>query len=190
MSTALAGEVTRLGRLDKWNGAKHYRALVVYLAVVVAHWLEHAAQAVQVYVFDVPRAKAGGLLGLLLPSVVSSEMLHWAYAAYMLGGFMALRRAMVGESRFWWDLAYAIQAWHFLEHTLLLSQAVTGWRLAGRHDPTSLLQLIVPRVETHLIYNILVLIPLLTALGLHWFRADGRTTIAAPCTCAARFPAQ
>jgi len=37
------------------NGPGHTRALVVFLALVTAHVLEHVAQAIQVFVLGWPR---------------------------------------------------------------------------------------------------------------------------------------
>lgn len=185
----LTGERIHPGLLAKLNGPAHYRALVIYLLVVAAHWVEHGVQAIQIYVFGVARPKAGGFLGSLFPVLVRSELLHWAYAAFMLGGLIMLGRAFVGEARRWWNIALGIQVWHFIEHLLLLLQAWTGQYLLDKPVPTSVIQLIMPRVELHLVYNMIVLIPLLTAISLHWFRSDGRTGSPAPCTCASHFPA-
>jgi hypothetical protein len=43
-----------------------------------------------------------------------------------------------------------IQVWHHFEHLLLLMQAVTGANLMGKPVPTSIAQLVLPRVELHL----------------------------------------
>ncbi|MGQ5261980.1 hypothetical protein ACTWLT_14615 [Micromonospora sp. ZYX-F-536] len=189
MSLTATGGKVRSGWLTRINGAGHYRALTIYLLVVLAHWIEHFVQAVQIYVFDVPRPQARGVLGEPFPFLISSELLHVLYAIYMLVGLALLRRAFSGEARTWWTAALIIQAWHFFEHALLTAQAWSGSNLAGRPVPTSILQLAIARVETHLIYNIIVLIPLLTAISLHWFRRDGRNAGTPPCTCATHFVA-
>jgi hypothetical protein len=50
------------------NTRYHKPAMLVFLFVVLAHWAEHVAQAVQIYVFGWERPKAGGALGLAFPS--------------------------------------------------------------------------------------------------------------------------
>ena len=41
------------------NGSWHERALWLYAVIVLAHWLEHLAQAYQVFVLHWPRSAAG-----------------------------------------------------------------------------------------------------------------------------------
>jgi hypothetical protein len=114
-------------------------------------------------------------------------VLHLGYALFMFGGLVMLRPAFVGEARTWWTIALGIQTWHVFEHMLLAIQAWSGMYLAGRPVPTSVVQLALPRVELHLLYNMIVLIPLLIAVSLHWFRSNDRTTKPAPCTCVAHY---
>ena len=60
-----------------------------------------------------------------------------------------------------------IQVWHHFEHLLLLVQALTGAYLLGRQAPTSIAQLVFPRVELHLFYNAIVFVPMVVAMVLH-----------------------
>lgn len=186
-TTHISG-TTRSGFFPRLNGPLHYKALVVYLVVVAAHWVEHGVQAVQIYLFGMPRPQAGGLLGSVFPVLISSELLHWGYAVFMLAGLVMLRPAFSGQGRRWWTIALGIQIWHFGEHMLLLVQAWSGKNLFGLPVPTSVIQLIITRVELHLVYNMIVLIPLLVAISLHWFQADGEGRAPARCTCATHFP--
>jgi hypothetical protein len=170
------------------NGPQHYNALVFYLIVVAAHWLEHGVQAFQVYVLGIERTKALGLLGTEYPYLVKSEILHYGFALFMLVGLILLRPAMTGRARPWWNAALLIQVWHHVEHLLLLVQAQSGWHLAGKPKPTSIVQLLVPRIELHLLYNMLVLIPLLIAISLHWFRrGEDARTYRGLCSCYSHF---
>src|SRR5437763_13827597 len=98
------------------NGSQHYTALVFYLIVVAAHWLEHGVQAFQVYVLGIQRTKALGLLGTEYPYLVRSELLHYGFALFMLVGLILLRPAMTGRARPWWNAALVIQVWHHTEH--------------------------------------------------------------------------
>jgi hypothetical protein len=154
--------VTRQGIL-RW----HRRALIAFMVIVLAHWAEHIAQAFQIYVLGWPTHHAGGVLGLALPVLVHSEWLHYGYALAMLAGLIVLRRGFHGRSRTWWTVALWIQLWHHFEHLLLLIQAMTGSYLAGGKAPTSVVQLVVPRVELHLFYNAIVFMPMVVAMVLH-----------------------
>jgi hypothetical protein len=149
------------------NHRFHRLALNAFMVVVLAHWAEHIAQAYQIWVLGWPRPKAGGLLGLAYPWLVTSEWMHYGYAVLMLVGLALLRPGFVGRARSWWTAALAIQFWHHIEHLLLLVQAQTGHNWFGRPVPTSLLQLLYPRVELHLFYNSVVFVPMMIAVYLH-----------------------
>jgi hypothetical protein len=154
-------------RLNELNTERHRFALGVFMAVVVAHWAEHLVQAVQIWVLGIPRHAAGGVLGSIMPWLVHSEALHYGYALVMLVGLIVLRPGFVGRARTWWTVALVIQVWHHFEHLLLLGQVAVGANLAGRPVPTSVLQLVVPRVELHLFYNAVVFVPMVVAMVLH-----------------------
>jgi hypothetical protein len=149
------------------NHRLHRTALNAFMVVVLAHWAEHIAQAYQIWVLGWPRPKANGLLGLAFPWLVTSEWMHYGYALLMLIGLALLRPGFVGRARTWWTVALAIQFWHHIEHLLLLVQAQTGHPWFGRAVPTSLLQLIYPRVELHLFYNSIVFLPMIIAVYYH-----------------------
>ena len=172
--------------VDVLNGPVHERALYVYTAVVLAHWVEHIVQAYQIFVLAWPRPEAGGVLGLWLPWLVQTELLHWGYAFFMLFGLILLRPGFAGLSRTFWNISLAIQIWHFIEHTLLQGQAVVGLNLFGAQVPTSVAQLWVPRPELHLIYNALVFIPMVLAMYFHLYPPKSAAPVA--CTCSRRSP--
>ncbi len=150
------------------NSTWHFRALVVYMAIVVAHWVEHLTQVVQVFILKMPRPEAGGFLGYIFPDVNKNEILHWAYAVVMFIGLLLLQPGFLSRSRMWWNVAIGVMTWHFLEHSFLLFQHWSGWHFLGRPVPTSIIQAFFPRLELHLIYNMIVLLPILAALSLHW----------------------
>ena len=137
---------------SKLNAEGHKRALQLFMIVVLAHWAEHLAQAVQIYVLGWPRPQAGGVLGLFFPWLVSSEVLHYGYALVMLIGIWMLRPGFTGLSRKWWTVALVIQFWHHIEHLLLQAQALAHHNLLGSPVPVSFLQMVFPksRVEIHL----------------------------------------
>ncbi|MFC6090031.1 hypothetical protein Q5530_06010 [Saccharothrix sp. BKS2] len=165
------------------NTDRHRVALQVFMVVVVAHWAEHLAQAVQIYVLGMPTSEARGVLGLPFPWLVHSEWMHYGYALVMMVGLILLRPGFVGKARTWWTAALLIQVWHHFEHLLLLLQALVGTNIASRPVPTSLLQLALPRVELHLFYNAIVFIPMVVAMIKHGKPSDEELA-AAPCRCA------
>ena len=168
---------------EKLNSVWHERALQVFMAIVLAHWGEHLVQAYQVYVMHWPRPKAGGILGLWYPWLISSEWLHYGYAVVMLVGLWVLRSGFTGLSRKWWTVALVIQFWHHIEHLLLLTQAIMHHNFWNKPVPFSVLQLVIPRVELHLFYNAIVFIPMMVAMYYHLFPPQTETG-QAKCSCA------
>src|SRR6476659_5533057 len=168
---------------QKLNSVWHRRALNLFMLVVLGHWAEHLAQAYQIYVLGWPRPRAGGFLGLFYPWLVSSEVLHYGYAIVMLIGIWTLRRGFTGTSLKWWTIALYIQFWHHIEHALLITQATIHHNFFHSPVPTSILQLVFPRVELHLFYNAVVFVPMVIGMYYHMFPspADER---AMTCTCA------
>jgi hypothetical protein len=174
---------SRVSMHEKLNVQWHERALQLFMVIVLAHWAEHLAQAVQVWALHWPRPKAGGVLGLWFPWLVSSEVLHYGYALIMLVGIWVLRKGFVGVARKWWTVALVIQFWHHIEHLLLIGQATFHHNLFGSPVPASILQLLVPRVELHLFYNTVVFIPMIIGMYYHMFPAK-QDAERALCTCA------
>ncbi|GAA2597246.1 hypothetical protein SMC26_00300 [Actinomadura fulvescens] len=170
------------GGITAVNTRFHKAALAAFMVIVVAHWAEHVAQAIQIWALGWPVPKARGVLGVPFPWLIKSEWLHYGYALVMLGGLLLLRRGFTGRARTWWNVSLIIQIWHHLEHLLLLLQAVTGSNLAGRPAPTSILQLAFPRVELHLFYNAVVFAPMVVAMILH-MRPNAAERAAMDCTC-------
>jgi len=182
---AIAAKPAPPGLLSSLNGRFHRTALTVYMVVVLAHWAEHLVQAYQIWVLGWPRPQARGVLGMPFPWLVSSEWLHYGYAIVMLIGLFLLRRGFTGRGNAWWTVALALQFWHHIEHALLLIQAHSSFRFPGTTVPTSLLQLVVPRVELHLFYNSVVFIPMLIAVYLH-MRPNTMERASMACGCARR----
>lgn len=190
-STAAAGH--RSSHSPAWlealNGRLHGVSLSVFMLVVLGHWAEHLVQAVQVYALDVPRPRALGVLGSVWPSLIRSEWLHYGYALVMLVGLFLLQHGFTGRARQWWALALGLQAWHHVEHLLLLVQAQTHRPLFGEPVPASVLQLFVPRVELHLFYNAVVFAPMVVAVVLHRRRPGPEAPQACSCHRAPRLEA-
>jgi hypothetical protein len=167
---------------EKLNTTWHKPALLTFMAIVIAHWGEHLFQAYQVYVMHWPRPKALGMLGLVYPWLVSSETLHYGYALIMLIGLWVLRKGFTGVSHTWWMVAFWIQFWHHIEHATLQYQAITHHYWFHSPVPTSFGQLVIPRVELHLIYNTIVFIPMVMGMYYHMFPPEGEVQ-QAKCTC-------
>ncbi|MEU4805259.1 hypothetical protein [Actinosynnema sp. NPDC023587] len=179
-STAVGGTTGLLAALNtRW----HKAALYGFMFVVIAHWVEHIVQAVQIYALGWPVPRSQGVLGLWFPWLISSEVLHYGFALVMLVGLFTLRKGFTGRSRTWWGLALGLQFWHHVEHLLLIVQSSTGAFLLGRPVPTSVIQLIVPRVELHLFYNFVVFVPMVIGMVLH-MRPTPAEREQMRCTCA------
>jgi hypothetical protein len=173
---------TRTGSRLGLNDDHHRLALNVFMLVVIAHWAEHLTQAFQIWALGWPVPQSRGVLGYFYPWLVTSEWLHYGYALVMLAGLWLLRRGFVGRSRTWWMVAFGVQFWHHVEHLMLFLQAQTGTMFFGRSVPTSVLQLVLPRVELHLFYNTVVFLPMVIAVYYHL--RPSRTELAAmSCSC-------
>jgi len=168
---------------EKLNAQWHERALLIFMAIVLAHWGEHLAQAAQIFLMGWPRPQANGILGLWYPWLIKSEVLHYAYALVMLAGIWVLRKGFTGKARTWWTVALVIQFWHHIEHLLLISQAAMHHNFWGKPVPFSVLQLVFPRVELHLFYNTVVFVPMVIGMYYHMFPPTGERERAV-CTCA------
>ncbi len=171
--------------LSRLNGPWHQRALLIFMVIVIAHLAEHIVQAYQVYALDWPVHQARGVLGQWFPWLVHSEALHYGYAVIMLVGIWILLSGFAGRSRTWWLAALIIQFWHHIEHALLQEQAIAGHNLFGSPVPVSIVQLWIPRVELHLLYNSLVFVPMIVALGFHLLPSAPEAA-AMRCGCALR----
>lgn len=167
------------------NQSKHELALRVYMVIVLAHWGEHLVQAFQIFVLKWPRPESRGILGHWFPWLISSELLHYAYAVFMLIGLWFLRKGFKGRSLTWWNISLVVQFWHHIEHFILQGQAVFQTNLFGAPVPTSILQLVYPRVELHLFYNTIVFIPMAVGMYYHLFPTKEERAHHL-CTCAVK----
>lgn len=162
------------GPRDRRAAVRANRWLVVFMVIVVSHWAEHIVQAVQIYGLGWTKPDALGVLGLWFPNLVLSEWLHWIYNLAVFMGLVLLLPGFAGRARTWWKAALLLQAWHFAEHALLLGQATTAKHLFGAEVPTSVVQLLIPRVELHLLYNGVVTIFLVAGAFLRMIQQRDR----------------
>ena len=165
------------------NGPWHGRALIVLFAPILFHMFEHAVQAVQVFLLDVERADALGLLGIWMAELIRGETVHFSFAAYTMAAILLAGGPAVGMARRFGIMALAVQGWHLFEHTLLIFQRTTDSFFFGASEPTSLAQLLVPRVELHFAYNGVVFAGIVIALLLHAYPPRGERERSS-CRCA------
>ena len=168
---------------ERLNTRWHERALQLFMAIVLFHWVEHIVQAYQVFVLHWPRPMAMGLLGMYYPWLMRTETLHYSFALVMLVGLWVLRKGFTGRSHTWWMIAFWIQFWHHIEHGLLFYQALSGHYLFGGKVPTSIGQIWIPRIELHLFYNFIVFTPMVIAMYYHMYPPASEVPSIA-CTCA------
>lgn len=171
-----------VGVRKQLNTTWHEKALWVYVAVVLLHWLEHLFQGYQIWILNMPRPDSLGALGYLFPWLVRSEVMHFGFAVFMLVGLIVLAPGFSGASAKWWLASLAIQSWHFVEHALLQGQAAVGANLFHSEVPMSVFQQWIPRPELHLMYNLAVFIPMVVAMVLH--SRPRQDNEGAACTCA------
>ena len=167
--------------MSRLNTQWHEKALWLYTAVVLAHWLEHIVQAYQIWILDLPRPESLGAVGAFAPWLVTSELMHFGFALFMWVGLIVLAPGFSGTAAKWWYASLAIQTWHFIEHSLLQGQALLGSNLFHSSGPISVGQVWVPRAELHLLYNLLVFIPMVVAVVLHSMPSKNDSPA---CTCA------
>ena len=172
------------GLLATLNGRRHKLALILFTIAVLVHYFEHAGQAVEIWGLGWRVPDSGGLIGLAFPWLVTSEIMHYSFALFMIIGFFVLRPAFYGRALRWWSLALVFEFWHHLEQLLLIIQHYSHHYMFGGTVPTSVLQIFFPRVQLHLFYNTIVLVPMVVALVLH-FRPNASELAWATCTCAA-----
>jgi hypothetical protein len=157
--------------------------LVIFMAIILAHWSEHLVQMGQIYLLHWPKAKALGVLGLAVPWLVASEWLHFVYAFLMVVGLVELRYGFTGAAANWWAGALYLQYWHGFEHLLLFTQVQEGFRLVKWAvvsappivPPQSIVQLLLPagfRPELHLFYNLMVTVPMVVATYIYFRRCS------------------
>jgi hypothetical protein len=139
------------------------------MLISLAHLVEHLVQSVQFYVLGWERGVSRGFLGLIWPWLVQTEYLHYLYALVMLVGIWVLlpgftHRAPVPAVS--WTAAWLLQGWHHVEHANLLTQYLIGSNWWNAPKPLSFLEMLIGsgRIEVHLGYTLVVLIPMLVAL--------------------------
>src|SRR5262245_55603399 len=111
-ATGAGSARVRLASTDAEEDRMMCGTMGLCLLICLAHLSEHIAQAVQIYVYNIPLHQAGGVLGKFFPWLVHSETLHYGYALIMWVGLWHFRGHFIGAARLWWMVAFGIQAWH------------------------------------------------------------------------------
>lgn len=128
----------------------------LFLVIVTAHFAEHLAQLFELYVLGFSRMESMGILGLWMPWLMRSEWLHYLYALVMLIGLYWLKREVNNS---WWQRTINLQHYHHIEHLILLTQAILGFKATGIGG------LWFPRIELHFFYNAVVMISMAIAMS-------------------------
>ena len=150
--------------LQRLNGTYHAPALWIFMLVIVAHWMEHVLQIYQIYALGWSPDIAGGILGVIYPQLVESEVLHFVYDFIQWAGIVLLQPGFRGRARTFWTIAMVLQTWHYIEHVLLMGQYLTGNYFYGAAQQMSILQYWFPRAELHFVYNLMVFTPMVIAV--------------------------
>lgn len=132
----------------------------LFILIVAIHFIEHLAQIYQLYNLAWARADCLGLLGLINPNLIKREWLHYGFAFYMLVGLYYIK--INSKKSYWWNVAFNLQMFHYIEHLILISQALNGISMSNRISIGSFLM---PRIELHFMYNLIVMIPILIAIN-------------------------
>jgi hypothetical protein len=157
---------------------RYYKvAMGIFVITIIAHLMEHFTQTGQVYICGWDRVDAKGMLGLAYPRLMEAEWFHFSYACEMLLGLLLFKMSFGNKAAFWWKVTIGVQVWHLFEHSLLLFQDLTGKYLLNGMYPSSILQLVFPRIELHLFYNLLVLAPMIVAMYYKYFDKKLKMTI-------------
>lgn len=137
-----------------------------FLVLIGLHWIEHLFQVYQIYFLHMHRECAFGFLGMKYPWLVQTEVLHFAFAGFTFSGMWLVAQNYFTSNKavHSWVVGWLWSAFHFVEHLLLFWQALLHHNIFGRPVPTSMLQLIFPRVELHLVYNTIITYFIMKAL--------------------------
>lgn len=155
--------------LKDLNRNWHRTAVFILLAIASAHLAEHLVQVGQVFLLDWARPDAGGLLGLVFRGAAENELLHLSYNTLQLTGLILLAPGfrVAPDAGRWWIAALVAQCWHWLEHAFLIVQLATGVFFYGALKQMSVMERLVPRIELHFAYNLLVYVPTAIAVLLY-----------------------
>jgi hypothetical protein len=155
-----------------WLGRRSGQLALLYVLVVTqgGHFLEHAAQMVQIHVLGLSGPQARGLVGQL-----DLEWVHFAWNTWVLVA-AALLVAQFPRNR-WLRVVALAATWHEVEHAYLLA-AYLGSGQAG--SPGLLAAggalgggLPIARPELHFLYNLVETVPLFVAFAFELRRAAG-----------------
>lgn len=151
------------------NDRYYQPAIQAFMLIVGFHFLEHIVQLTQLYLLGWPRSQSMGLLGTVYPWLMMSEWLHYGHALFMMLGLAVFRLSPIAG--FWWSLAMWLAFYHHIEHAILLAQFFEGVQMAQR---ASLGSFLMPRLELHFFYNLMILLPMLIAFRFQRYSRNNR----------------
>ena len=124
------------------------------------HVIEHIIQLIQVFILDVPKEDALGLLGYVYQFKGTEEFLHLGFnASYLLAIFLLivpLKRRTPHPVPVWAFTTFAVgavalESWHMVEHIVIITHALqnNGCPCPGIVDAATG----IPDVVLHFFYN-------------------------------------
>lgn len=130
----------------------------VFKIVLLSHLLEHILQIVEIYVLNIPRTYAMGLIGIVFPFLMKNEGLHLGFAVYQVIGSIYIKEKYRIKSKLW-EYGIYLSIFHLTEHISLFILA----NYMGISSPKTLIQeyFNIGRAELHLLYNLISASPLL-----------------------------
>ena len=105
-STVTMGATPSASWLDSLNTRWHMLGLRIFMVIVAFHWVEHLVQAWQAFVLHWPRPMSMGLLGMVYPWLMKTEVLHYGFAIVMLVLLWVLRDGFTGRAYTWWMISF------------------------------------------------------------------------------------
>ncbi|AUC61804.1 hypothetical protein AA637_11890 [Cyanobacterium sp. HL-69] len=124
--------------------------------VIWFHLFEHFTQIIQVYILGWERSQSLGIIGLLFPILIRSEILHYLFSLFNVIFFLPLAR----QNTYYYT-ATILAILHHNEHFGLLLQSIFKEYWFGGNKPMTFLEQFIPRIELHFIYNLIVLSPII-----------------------------
>ena len=161
-----------------WLGRRSGPLALLYVLVVTqaGHFVEHAAQMVQIHLLGLSGPGARGIVGQL-----DVEWVHFGWNTWVIVA-AALLVVRFPRNRWLWMVALAA-TWHELEHAVLLATYLT----TGQAGTPGLLSaggalgggLPIARPDLHFLYNLIETVPLLVAFAIEVRRAPAAVLRAA-----------
>lgn len=124
--------------------------------ILYFHLFEHLTQIVQLYLLGWARMDSLGIIGLVFPILIRSEILHYLFSLFNVVFMLPLSK----KNKYYY-FATILALFHHVEHFGLLMQYLTKDYWFNEAKPMTWLEQFIPRIELHLMYNLIVLSPII-----------------------------